>query len=197
LVMVTGLRRAELLALRWLDVDLAAGKLTIRRNYVRVAGKMVVKDTKTHQMRRISLDPTTVEVLTEHRQRHEELALQLRIEPSDEAYLFSRRPSRDVPYDPDAVTHRYAKMCAKLGIDSHLHALRHYSATELVAAGVDVTAAAARLWAVNSSWAWWPPLRSSARMRGHQPPRLVQGASPRDPEDRGAGGDQRQRRLDR
>lgn len=145
LVMVTGLRRAELLALRWLDVDQAAGKLTIRRNYVRVAGKTVVKDTKTHQMRRISLDPATVEVLAEHRQRHDETARQLGIEPSDDAYLFSHKPARDVPYDPDGVTHRYAKMCAKLGIGSHLHALRHYSATELLNAGVDLRTVAGRL----------------------------------------------------
>lgn len=48
LVMVIGLRRAELLGLKWLDVDLAGGKLTIRRNYVRVAGQLVEKDTKTH-----------------------------------------------------------------------------------------------------------------------------------------------------
>ena len=61
LVMVTGMRRAELLALRWTDVDLAAGVVTIRRNYVRAGGKSVEKDTKTHQMRRLALDPTTVD----------------------------------------------------------------------------------------------------------------------------------------
>jgi hypothetical protein len=36
-------------------------------------------------------------------------------------------------------------MCAKLGIDSHLHALRHYSATELLAAGMELPAVAGRL----------------------------------------------------
>jgi hypothetical protein len=43
------------------------------------------------------------------------------------------------------VTHRYGRMCAALGLDSHLHALRHYSATELLAAGVDLRTVAGRL----------------------------------------------------
>jgi integrase len=100
---------------------------------------------QTHQMRRISLDPATVEMLIEHRQRYEDIARQISIEPTDRAFLFSHKPAHDRPYDPSAVTHRYSNICAKLGIDSHLHALRHYSATELLTAGVDLRTVAGRL----------------------------------------------------
>ncbi len=145
LTMVTGMRRAELLALRWNDVDLAAGVLEIRRNYVWVRGRGVEKDTKTHRMRRIALDPETVDVLRVHRGRHDDAARAVGVEPTDEAFLFSNEVLHDRPCSPHGVSHRYSAMCAKLGIDSHLHAMRHYSATELLAAGVDLRTVAGRL----------------------------------------------------
>jgi hypothetical protein len=74
LVMVTGVRRAELLALRWSDVDLNIGYLTVSRNYLRVKGQKVEKDTKTHQMRRISLDPATGDRLVEAARAGRDLA---------------------------------------------------------------------------------------------------------------------------
>lgn len=145
LVMVTGMRRGEVVALRWNDVDLSAGRLEVRRSYGRVKGKAVEKATKTHQMRLVALDELTVEVLTEHWERYESTAKELGEETRSDAFLFSHDPSFARPYDPDRVTHRYHDMCKELGIDSHLHALRHYSATSLIAAGVDPRTVAGRL----------------------------------------------------
>jgi integrase len=69
LAFITGARRGELLGLAWEHLDLAAGLLTIRRNLVRQNGQIVIKETKTHQMRVVSLDPGTVAILTAYKQR--------------------------------------------------------------------------------------------------------------------------------
>lgn len=145
LVVVTGLRRGELLTLRWSDLDLTAGKVDVRRALTRVDGQLTEKATKTHQMRLLSLDPETITILKEHQARYENTMRDLDVQPSDDAFLFSHEATCDRPCDPDAVTHRYSDMCAKLGISSHLHALRHYSATSLLTAGVDIRTVAGRL----------------------------------------------------
>jgi integrase len=145
LVMVTGLRRDELVALRWSDVDFDTETLLVRRGIVKVGSRVIEKDSKTHRMRRIALDPETVKVLQEHRARWDVQAVEPGLDALDDAFLFSYEPDQSRPLDPSGVTHRYSRMCAGLGIDSHLHALRHYSATELLGAGVDLRTVAGRL----------------------------------------------------
>lgn len=72
-------------------------------------------------------------------------AAALGIELPPNAYLFSTAPDGSTPPRPDSVSQRYTRMCERLGLDAHLHQLRHYSATELIAAGVDIRTVAGRL----------------------------------------------------
>ncbi len=145
LIMVTGARRGELCGLRWRNVDLTRGVITIRRAIAQVRGETEEKDTKTHQRRHVTVDPGTVEALTEHRRRCEERCTALELEFSPGAYVFSSSPAGDEHLRPSSVTQRYSKMADRLRIDTHLHNLRHYSATELIAGGVDVRTVAGRL----------------------------------------------------
>lgn len=145
LTMVTGARRGELCALRWRHVDLERGVITVRRAIAQDGADTEEKDTKTHQRRHVTIDPGTVEALTEHRQRWEDRVAALGVELSPDAFVFSLAPDGATSLKPSSVTQRYGRMANRLGIDTHLHNLRHYSATELIAAGVDIRTVAGRL----------------------------------------------------
>lgn len=57
----------------------------------------------------------------------------------------SKVPDHSESYSPNAITQRYKDMAIRLGIATHLHSLRHYSATELLTAGVDLPTVSGRL----------------------------------------------------
>ncbi|HEV7826181.1 MAG TPA: hypothetical protein VGP02_14875 [Mycobacteriales bacterium] len=59
--MMIGARRGELCGLRWRHVDLTASVLTVRQSQGQLAGKQWEMDTRTHQTRRVALDPECVE----------------------------------------------------------------------------------------------------------------------------------------
>lgn len=66
---------------------------------------------------------------------------------TDDLFVFTgtKTPDHAQPYPPNAVTQRYKDMADRLDIDTNLHALRHYSATELLTAGVDLPTVSGRL----------------------------------------------------
>jgi integrase len=145
LAMTTGARRGELCALRWSDLDLVNAVIHLHASVARVGGRRWTKDTKTHQQRRVALDPESVAVLTEHRDRLATAADALGVTIRRDAYVFSLAPDASSPLVPESVSQRYRKMAIRLGLDTQLKALRHYSATELISSGADIRTVAGRL----------------------------------------------------
>ncbi len=153
LAATTGARRGELCALRWRDLDLDAGAVTISRSIVEGAnGSLVEKDTKTHSSRRIALDPDTVDALTDHRKRVEEQSHACSVVRRDEDYIFSREPDGRRPWAPNEVTKDFIRVRKAVGLAAvRLHDLRHFAATRLLAAGVPVRTVSGRLGHSNAA----------------------------------------------
>lgn len=148
-VMVTGCRRGELCALRWSDIDLDQGKVTISTALTR---KLREKSTKSDQDRRISIDPYTVELLRAHKARSDAQCKAAGIALARDSFVFSLQPDSSEPMKPDTVTQRYRRLAKRNGLRStRIHSLRHYSATELLSAGVDLKTVSGRLGHASAS----------------------------------------------
>ncbi len=140
----TGCRRGEGCALRWGDIDLDGGEVTIRRSIALANGTPYEKDTKTHQVRRIALDGVTVSVLRDHRRRVRQRGLALGERVGDESFVFADVEGR--PWRPDVCTNRFGRLRARLELgEVRLHDLRHFVATVLGDGGMPIATISSRL----------------------------------------------------
>ena len=148
----SGARRGELLALRWSDIDLDHGTLSIERGLVRVGDGLIEQGTKTHQSRRISLDSGTIAALEVHHHQAEERAQSAGSTVTSESFVFSHSVDGSRPWHPDSTSRAFRRICKQAGVSGvRLHDLRHYVATRLLTAGVDVRTVAGRLGHRNPS----------------------------------------------
>jgi integrase len=141
----TGMRRGEVLGLRWNDVDLEKARLSVRQAVISVAYDVQIADVKTGSSRRtIDLDPRTVSVLREWRKRQLEERLLLGELHQDHGLTFSRPEGS--PLHPDFFSQSFERLVARSGLPAiRLHDLRHTHATLLLRAGVPVKVVSERL----------------------------------------------------
>lgn len=153
----TGMRRGELLALRWRDIDLEGGTVSIRRSagIVRVKGQganISEGPTKTGKARVVDLDDTTVALLRAH--RRDRGALMLTYARND-AVVFgdhegrTRHPERFSRLFAEAVTRCRRDLATDDLPLIRLHDLRHTHATHLLASGEQVKVVSERLGHAN------------------------------------------------
>lgn len=143
----TGMRRGEVLGLRWCDLDLEAKRLSVRQALVSIAYDVEISDVKTGTGRRtIDLDPVTVDVLRAWRiERAEENG---GLDPKGDELVFVKPDGSWI--HPQSFSQVLDRKVAKLDVPTiSLHDLRHTHATLLLKAGIPVKVVSERLGHAN------------------------------------------------
>ena len=146
LALATGMRRGELLALRWEDANLDHATLKVERSLEESDKGLRFKAPKTkHGRRAIPLSPTAVEVLREHRLRQLELRVALgQGKPEPGALVFCTVEGE--PLSPDDLSRDWWRLTLTRGLPRvSFHSLRHSHASALIASGLDVLTISRRL----------------------------------------------------
>jgi integrase len=141
----TGMRRGEVLALRWRDVDLTLGRLSISQQVTTLGNRPVVSSPKTAKSRRlVALDPATVEALRGHRIAQAQERLLMGPAYRDEDLVFAWPDGR--PIHPDLFSQWFDRRLQAAGLPRiRLHDLRHTHATLALAAGIHPKVVSERL----------------------------------------------------
>ncbi len=125
LALALGLRRGELLGLRWQDLDLAKGLLHVRQSLVALHGRPVVQQPKTERGRRtVELTPELVAVIQRYRAQQAKAKLFFGQEYKDHGLVFPTE--RGEPMAPRSLTRQFERRLASAGLPRiRFHDLRH------------------------------------------------------------------------
>ena len=140
----TGLRRGELVGLRWSDVDLDAARISIASQRSKGGGTVATSRPKNKRGRVVELDPVTVSALRSYRTRQLEERMMLGDGWHDSGLVFTHADG--TPLHPDSVTKRFGRLVLAAELPTvKLHGLRHTHATLMLGAGVHIKIVQERL----------------------------------------------------
>jgi integrase len=145
LLLVTGLRRGEVVGLRWMDVDFDEKCLWVRQQITDVRGQLIVGTPKTKRgARAVPLDAGTVQLLRDHQEAQSRERALLGDAWQHSGLVFVREDGSALR--PDYVSKHFLRLCADVGSPViRLHDLRHTSASLALVAGVNIKVVSERL----------------------------------------------------
>ena len=135
LAVAGGLRRGEILALRWTDVDLESAVIMVRRSIEQTKGVLKFKDTKGKRSRALSLPTLAIDALKKHSDQQNECRRLLGDAYYQNGLIF---PSEDGSiWRPDSFTSAFVTLAERAGLKGiRFHDLRHSHASQLLRHGV-------------------------------------------------------------
>ena len=152
LAATTGMRRGEVLGVRWRDIDFNARRLHVQQTVLAVEYQIVIGRPKTLRgERKIALDDQTIQVLRNHRAAQRQEKQLLGDGYHDQGLVFAREDG--APVHPDYFSQTFDRTVKRLGLPKiRLHDLRHTHATLGLAAGVHVKVISDRLGHATTSF---------------------------------------------
>jgi len=135
-IAMTGMRRGEAIGLRWIDVDLEAGRIAVRRALIPSGRDVIVSEPKTVKGRRvIAIDPGTVEVLKGQAPRQLDEQKEWDDAWVESSLVFTQE--NGAALDPETLTRYWRQAVKKAMLPTiRLHDLRHTHATLALQAGI-------------------------------------------------------------
>lgn len=151
LMAYSGLRRGEMLGLEWNDIDFANNIICVKRTSNQTADRGIYTDTtKTKRSQRtLKISPYIMELLRQLKDEQDNWALRLGNKWVETDRLFTKWNGE--PQHPNT-TYKWLRLfCKKHDLPFYgLHSFRHFAASSLISAGLDVTAVSGALWHCNS-----------------------------------------------
>ncbi|MFY9657085.1 MAG: tyrosine-type recombinase/integrase, partial [Methylocystis sp.] len=135
IALATGMRRGEILALRWKNCDLDAGTVRVVESLEQTKAGLRFKSTKSEKARAIPLPRFAITELREWKRKQAEALLRLGVRQDPDTLVCAREDGK--PKQPDSLTHEFTYLVGRVAVPRvRFHDLRHTHATQLLANGV-------------------------------------------------------------
>ena len=135
IALATGMRRGEILALHWKNVDLESGTVRVVESLEQTKAGIRFKSTKSEKARAVPLPKFAVTKLKQWKREQAEALLRLGVAQGPDTLVCPREDGE--PKQPDSLTHEFTYLVGRVDVPRvRFHDLRHSHATQLLARGV-------------------------------------------------------------